>query len=120
MSTNPAAAVGVGFALLLGGCGIHHRPKTQFSGPLTSTDSACPASNGTLIIQNDEIVFSPADATWILRGKAVNGKIDATRERPSFDHKLYKTTVALELSEDRATGTYTTPTCTYAVALNRF
>jgi hypothetical protein len=113
-------AAGLGLTLFFGGCGIEHRSKSQFSGLLTSTDITCPSSTGTLIIQNGDVVFSPADTTWMLRGKAVNGKIDATRERPSFDHKLYKTTLALTLFQDRASGTYTTPSCIYAADLERF
>ena len=120
MSNHLAVPLRVGLALLLGGCGIHHRPKAQFSGSLTSDNTSCPASNGTLVIQNEEIVFSPADATWTLHGKTQNGEISAARERPGFDHKTYKTTLSLKLFDDRATGTYTTPSCNYAVALKRF
>lgn len=122
MSSSIRAAVvgGVGTVLLLGGCSIQHRPKTQFAGQLTSTDAACPKTQGTLIVQNDQIVFSPADATWTLQGKSLNGKVEVTKSRPSFDHKLYTTTFAATLSEDRATGLYTTPFCTYTVDLTRF
>lgn len=120
MRDTLTVAAGVGLILFLGGCGIEYRAKNQFSGLLTSADAACPSSTGTLMIQNGDIVFSPADTTWTLRGKAVNGKIEAARERPSFDHKLYKTTLSLTLSQDRASGTYATPSCTYAADLKRF
>lgn len=113
-------AASAAILLLTGGCSIQHRPKRQFAGKLQSSDAACPSTQGTLIIQNDQIIFSPADTTWTLTGKALGEKLEFTRSRPSFDHKLYATTLKATLSGDRVVGTYSTPSCTYAVDLKQF
>ena len=115
-----SALLGVGCALLLGACSVQHRPKSQFAGKLTSTDPACPQTQGTLIIQNGQVVFTPADATWTLQGTATDDRINLERSRPSFDHKLYRTSLTATLSGDRVTGSYSTPSCTYAVDLGKF
>ncbi len=110
----------VGLAVLLGGCSIQYRPKLQFAGPLLSTDSICPAAQGTLVLQNGEAVFSPTDSTWTLRGPFDKGKLELTHSRPSFDHKTYLTSLTATLSDDRVIGTYRTQSCVYAVNLARF
>ena len=101
-------------------CSVQHRPKTQYSGFLTSTASSCPKKHGTLTIQRDDAVFAPEDGTWILEGKAVGNVVEANQSRPSFDHKTYATQLKATLTDTRATGTYVTPTCNYAVDLARF
>ena len=113
-------AASAAILLLTGGCSIQHRPKRQFAGKLLSPDAACPPMQGTLVAQNDQIIFSPADTTWTLTGTALGEKLQLTRSRPSFDHKLYATTLTAILSSDRVTGTYSTPSCTYAVDLKQF
>ena len=75
---------------------------------------------GTLVVQKDQVIFSPADTTWTLAGTILGEKLQLTRSRPSFDHKLYTTTLTATLSNDRIIGTYSTPTCTYAVDLKQF
>lgn len=106
--------------LLTGGCSIQNRPKRQFAGKLVSTDVACPPTQGTLIIQNNQAIFAPADTTWILTGKTLGENLELTRSRPSFDHKLYVTTLKATLSSDHISGTYSTPSCTYTVDLKQF
>lgn len=113
-------AAGAAILLLTGGCTIQHRPKRQFAGKLVSTDAACPPTQGTLIVQNEQAVFAPADTTWTLTGKALGEKLELTHSRPSFDHKLYATTLKATLSSDRVSGTYSTPSCTYTVDLKQF
>lgn len=113
-------AAGAAILLLAGGCSIQHRPKRQFAGKLVSPDTACPPTQGTLIVQNDQAIFAPADTTWTLTGKALGEKLELTRSRPSFDHKLYATTLKATLSSERVTGIYSTPSCTYAVDLKQF
>lgn len=111
---------GAALLVLTGGCSIQHRPKRQFAGKLLSQDPACSPTQGTLVAQNDQIIFSPADTTWTLTGTLVGDRLELTRSRPSFDHKLYATALKATLSNDRVTGTYSTPTCTYAVDLKQF
>lgn len=113
-------AAGTAILLLTGGCSVQHRPKRQFAGKLQSPNAACPPTRGTLIIQNDQVVFSPADTTWTLTGKMLGENLELTRSRPSFDHKLYATTLKATLSSDRVIGTYSTPSCTYTVDLKQF
>lgn len=117
---RPIMAASAAIILLTGGCTIQHRPKTQFAGKLLSSDLACPPTQGTLIIQNEQVVFSPADTTWTLTGKTFGEKLELTHNRPSFDHKLYITTLKATLSGDHVIGTYSTPSCTYTVDLRQF
>ena len=101
------------------GCSIQNRAKVQYSGQLTSTSTACPKTHGTLVIQAGDVVFTPNDSTWTLDGKAIGSSVQASRSRPSFDHKLFATELKATMTEGRAIGTYSTPTCTYAVDLAR-
>lgn len=117
---RPIIAAGAAIVLLTGGCSIQHRPKRQFAGKLLSSDTACPPTQGTLIVQNGQAIFAPADTTWTLTGKALGEKLELTRSRPSFDHKLYVTTLKATMSSDRVSGTYSTPSCTYTVDLKQF
>lgn len=113
-------AAGAGIILLAGGCTNQHRPKLQFAGKLISQNATCPASQGTLVLQNDQVMFSPSDGTWTLSGTSQTDKIFLTRSRPGFDHKLYITTLSATRSADHVIGTYTTPSCNYAVDLKQF
>ncbi len=115
-----ALASSLWLAMATTGCSIQHRPKLQYSGQLTSTNVACPKTHGTLVIQRGEVVFAPDDGTWTLDGKLIGSTVEASRSRPSFDHKLFATELKATLTDTQATGTYTTPTCTYAVDLTRF
>ena len=101
-------------------CSVQHRPKLQFSGELTSPSASCPTLHGTLVIQRGDVVFAPSEGTWTLEGKVVGSVVEASRSRPSFDHKIYTTTLAASVSDTKAVGTYVTPTCTYAVDLTAF
>lgn len=101
-------------------CSVQHRPKRQYSGDLTSAGASCPKLHGTLIVQRDDVVFTPNEGTWTLEGKAVGNVVEASHSRPSFDHKTYDTALKATLSDTKAVGTYVTPTCTYTVDLTAF
>lgn len=101
------------------GCSIQHRPKMQYSGPLTSTSASCPKTQGTIVIQQGQVVFSPDEGTWTLEGEADSSGLIARHSRPSFDHKTFATELKATSTELKVVGTYTTPACTYAVNLTR-
>ena len=101
-------------------CSVEHRPKLQYSGRLTSTVASCPEAHGTLVIQRDAAVFAPDDGTWTLEGKVAGTVVQASRSQPSFDHKTYSTALKATLTATKATGTYVTLNCTYAVDLTKF
>ncbi len=115
-----ALASSLCLCMATGGCSIAYRPKAQYSGPLTSASPACPNIRGTLVIQRDDVVFTPGEGTWTLEGKAVGPTVQASRSRPSFDHKTFATQLQATVTDTKAIGTYTTPDCTYAVDLTRF
>ena len=73
-----------------------------------------------MILREGEVVFSPADTTWVLSGHAVNNRIEAVRSSPGVNHITYTTRLNATLNEARITGTYTTSTCNYAVQLTQF
>ena len=72
------------------------------------------------MVQSGEVVFAPDDGTWTLEGKAAGSTVEASRSRPSFDNKTFSTELKATLTDTQARGTYSTPTCSYAVNLTRF
>ena len=102
------------------GCSIENRPKLQYSGQLTSDSSSCPRTNGTLVIQQGKVVFAPDDGTWTLDGTLNGASVEADKSRPSFDHKIFATDLKATVTDTKALGTYSTPTCKYNVDLTRF
>ena len=102
------------------GCSVEGRSIQRYAGKLHSTGSACPPTDATLVVQNNQVVFAPENSTWLLTGRAENGSIEATATRPSFDHKTYSTSLRVTVDAAAVSGTYMSPYCTYEVSLARY
>lgn len=116
MSRYPVLAL-----LLLAACGVRSRPELRWIGDVTPTASApgCTTTRGVLQMREGDVVFAPDEGTWLLYGTATPGKLDAAASRIGADKKLYETTLQATWTETAVNGTYTTPRCTYKVALTR-
>jgi len=93
----------------------------RFIGDLTPTANAtdCPTTRGVLVMRKGTVTFAPDEGTWVLDGVAGPETLSASRSRVTSDHKTYKTDLQARWSESAVQGTYTTPRCTYRVALAR-
>ena len=105
----------------LGACTQSAGVSGRWIGPLTATppNSACPETRGIAQIKANALIFAPDEGTWTLTGTLdPSGTVTATRTRPGADKKPYTTRLAATLTPQALTGTYTTPTCAYAVQLS--
>ncbi len=111
-------------SLLLGlaasACTPRVSPDLRWIGKLTPKDNptACPPTTAVIILHDGHVTFTPDEGTWVLTGTATAaGAMEATRSRQTSGAKLYETSLEARWTESKVTGTYTTPRCTYAVAL---
>ena len=66
------------------------------------------------------MTFAPNEGTWLLTGKATpDGALEAEYTRENSDKTAYDTRLIARWTPDAVTGTYTTPRCTFHVALQR-
>lgn len=109
--------------LALPACGITRPPAVStYVGQLTPTapSPVCSPSKATLRIADAHVVFAPNDATWTLDGTATpDGTLTAERDTRGIDRKPYITELKARYDAARVSGTYTTPRCTFDVALTR-
>lgn len=104
----------------LAACSVQGSPATRFTGTLTSTSASplCPPSKASLQIREKDIIFAPDEGTWILTGTlAPDNSLIADKSRIGSNNQLYDTTFEGRLAQDKITGTYKTPRCTFNVAL---
>ncbi len=101
---------------------IKQRAKLQWAGPLVATVNVaqCPRTQGTLVLQNTQVIFAPDDGTWTLAGTVRSNTIEAARSRSLPNHQVYATELRASWTGNKVQGTYTTPICTYTVDLTRF
>ena len=80
----------------------------------------CLAGRATLVGNRGAVLFTPNEGTLSLDGSvAPGGAIEAEYARTGVDKKEYVAQFAARMDGDRIAGTYTTPGCKYAVALQR-
>ena len=108
-------------ALAACGVDVRSRPQLRWIGQLTPTSdpAQCPPSRGVLLLREHEVSFAPDEGTWILTGTAGPGSLEASRSRLTPEHKQYATELKASWTETEVQGTYTTPRCSYRVALTR-
>lgn len=105
------------FAIAAAGCSVQTRSTQHYAGTLHASVPNCPPTDATLVVQDGRVVFSPSNATWILTGSVSQGRIEASANRPSFDHKTYATMLKATVTEAAVKGSYMTPSCKYDVDL---
>lgn len=108
--------------LLLTACHVRDRTERRWIGPLTASQptSQCPTTKGVLILREGIVTFAPDEGTWVLTGTGGSNTLTATRSRPIADHKIYRTDLQADWTEEAVRGTYKTPECTYRVDLRRY
>lgn len=92
----------------------------RWIGPLTATPAnpACPNTRGIAQVKANALIFAPDEGTWILEGAVTpNGAVTASHTRQGANKRSYITHLAATLTPESLVGTYTTPSCTYAVRL---
>jgi hypothetical protein len=101
--------------------GVQSRTQLRWIGPVTPTSNPaqCPATKGVLLMRQNKVTFAPSEGIWILEGTAKGDTIEAFAGRVGVDRKDYDTSLQAHWTEANVTGTYTTPRCTYNVALTR-
>lgn len=109
-------------AMLVGlaACTLQSSPTTRFTGTVTPTSSGplCPSSKASLQIREQTIIFAPDEGTWVLTGTlSPDNSLIADKSRIGSNNQIYDTTFEGRLVQDKITGTYKTPRCTFIVAL---
>ncbi len=108
--------------LLLAACAPDITPDARYIGSTTPTapSDLCKPSRAVLRIRNGEIIFTPDETTWTLAGKAdANGALQAEHIGNGANKQPYPTRLTGTWTANAATGTYTTPRCSYVVQLAR-
>jgi len=108
--------------LLLAACATPTTPNARYAGTNTPTapSELCKPGRAALVLHDGQIIFTPDETTWSLTGTAAAaGAFQAERTGHGANKQPYPTRLAGTWTEHAATGTYTTPRCTYAVQLAR-
>ncbi len=72
------------------------------------------------MLTNGTALFTPGEGTWNLKGIAsASGEVTAERTVIGADKKPYVTRLSGQWTPTRATGTYITPRCTYALEASK-
>ena len=108
--------------LLLSACATPITPDARYIGTTTPTvpSDLCKSGRAVLRLSNGAAVFTPDDTTWTLTGTATAaGILQAERTSSGANKQPYATRLTGIWTNEAASGTYTTPRCTYAVQLAR-
>ena len=78
----------------------------------------CNASRASLVLRRAVVLFTPDEGTWTLEGNAApDGSLTAERSGIGVSKQPFKTTFKGSVTPAGITGTYITPRCAFAVAL---
>lgn len=101
--------------LLLSACAL---PGQRYVGTLTPEvpSPACRPSRASLVLRGGAAVFTPDEGTWTLTGPTTGNSLTAERATRGADRTPYATRVQAQWDGANATGTYTTPRCTFRLA----
>ena len=102
-------------------------PSGRWIGSLAPATPApeCPPVRGVAQAKDGHLLFAPNEGTWVLDGTAApDGTVTAEHTRPavgrqSGNRQPYVTRLTGTWTPTTLDGTYTTPSCTYAVRLTR-
>lgn len=109
-------------AMVLAACGGPGSTNGNWTGDVTprTEGPTCTRTRGLATIQGDRATFSPNEGTWLLVGTASpDGRITAEKLQPGAARQLYETRLEGTWTSTAINGTYTTPRCTFDVALKR-
>jgi len=109
--------------LLPTACTTPVTPDAHYLGSLTPTapSDLCKPGKAALRLQDGKALFIPDETTWTLTGTAsATGSVQAKRIEAGASKQPYATQLSGTWTAKTASGTYTTPRCTYAVQLTRY
>lgn len=96
-------------------------PAHRYIGSATpSTPSPlCPASKVEAQIRDGQIILAPNEGTWVLDGLvSSDGTVAADKTIQGINKQAWITSFQGRWTPTSVIGTYTTPRCTFAIALN--
>jgi hypothetical protein len=107
----------LGLALLLGACGSR---EARYTGTMTP-ESACGATeHATLMVVEGNASFAANDGAVVVPATvAPDGKLAGQLVLTGGDKKPFPLALDGMVTQDAATGTYTTPRCRFALSLKR-
>ena len=93
-------------------------PGQRYVGTLTPDvpSPTCRPSRASLVLRDGAAVFTPDEGTWTLTGPTSGRTLTADRASRGADRTPYTTRVQAQWDGTTATGTYTTPRCTFRLA----
>ena len=110
------------FLLLIAACTPANTPDARYVGSATPTEPSdlCRSTRAVLRLRDGVALFIPDETTWSLPGTAAAaGTLKAERTALGANKQPYSTQLTGTWTAQTATGKYTTPRCTYDVALTR-
>jgi len=79
----------------------------------------CDASRASLVLRRTVVLFTPDEGTWTLEGHAApDGSLTAERSGAGANKQPFATAFNGQVTPAGINGTYTTPRCTFSVALH--
>ncbi len=79
----------------------------------------CAASRASLVLRRAVVLFTPDEGTWTLEGRAApDGSLTAERRSTGANKQPFATTFNGHVTAAGISGAYTTPRCTFSVALH--
>ena len=80
----------------------------------------CTIGRASLVVRRAVALFNPNEGTWTLEGRAApDGSVSAERGGMGANKQAFTTTFSGHATPATVTGTYTTPQCTFTVALRQ-
>ena len=108
--------------VFLAACVAPITPDARYIGSITpaTPNDRCKTGRAVLRLQAGEVLFIPDETTWVLTGTATaTGALQAERVGRGASKQPFPTRLSGTWTPETASGTYTTPGCTYAVQLTR-
>jgi hypothetical protein len=114
---SQAALIPLLMLLILAGCAGEQ--TATYAGDLTPTSGTCDPPGRAMLVRHGRYVqFTPRQGVLILDGQAsAAGQVTASLTMPGADRKPYHLALSAQLTATAVNGTYTTPSCRYAVSL---
>lgn len=117
MRRNPLPLI-----LILAACTSANAPDARYVGSATPTEPSdlCRSTRAVLRLRDGVALFVPDETTWSLTGIAsATGNLKAERSALGANKQPYSTQLTGTWTAQTVVGKYTTPRCTYDVALTR-
>jgi hypothetical protein len=109
--------VALGLATFAGACASH---EVRYSGAMTPESACGAAEHATLMVIEGNASFAANDGAVVVPATvAPGGKLTGSLVLTGGDKKPFPLTLDGVVTEQSATGTYSTPRCRFALSLKR-